>query len=54
VTTLAGSLSGTVGSTNYGHVDGQGTAATFYGPRGVAVDRVGLFAVVVRLTICKV
>jgi len=37
VTTLAGNVSGTVGSTNYGHADGQGTAASFYGPVGVAV-----------------
>jgi len=48
VTTLAGSLSGTVGSDNKGYADGQGTAASFYNPTGVAVDSAATFVVVVR------
>ena len=38
VTTVAGSLSGTVGLDNQGHADGLGTAASFYLPLGVAMD----------------
>jgi len=48
VTTLAGNVSGTVGSDNKGYADGQGSAASFYSPIGVAVDSAGTFAIVVR------
>ena len=48
VTTLAGSLSGTIGTNNNGRADGFGTAASFNFPCGVAVDKAGRFAVVVR------
>lgn len=47
VMTLAGSLSGTVGSNNQGHADGLGTLASFNYPIGVAVDFAGALAVVV-------
>ena len=50
VTTLAGSLAGTVGLDNYGHADGVGAAASFYRPLGVAMDGAGTFVVVVRST----
>lgn len=43
VTTLAGSPSQTSG-----HADGVGAAASFYNPRGVAMDAAGTFVVVVR------
>jgi DNA-binding beta-propeller fold protein YncE len=45
VSTLAGG--GSAGGTASGAADGSGTAATFYGPTGVAVDRVsGVYYVV--------
>lgn len=48
MTTLAGSLAGTVGTNNYGRADGVGTAASFYGPLGVAVNAAGATAIIVR------
>ena len=49
VTTIAGNLSGTVGTNNFGHADGANTAASFYHPHCIAVDGNGTFAIVVRL-----
>ena len=49
MTTLAGSLTGSVGGNNYGHADGAGTVASFYWPEGIAMDSAGTFAIVVRL-----
>lgn len=46
VTTLAGSV---VGSNNYGHADGVGTAASFYYPYGVAMDAAGNSVIVVSI-----
>lgn len=46
VTTVAGSLSGTVGINNMGSTDGQGSAASFYFPRGIDVDATGTYAIV--------
>lgn len=48
VTTLAGNISGTVGSNNFGGADGYGTAASFRRPYGIAVASDGTFALVVR------
>lgn len=50
VTTVAGSLSGTVGtlgSTNFGHSDGIGTAASFYHPCGLTMDAAATFVLIV-------
>ena len=47
VTTLTGSLAGTIGSTNKGYSDGLGTAAAFQGPRSVAIATGGSFAIIV-------
>lgn len=47
VTTIAGSLSGTVGVDNAGFVDGQSTAASFNRPIGIAISNGGTFAIVV-------
>lgn len=49
--TLAGSISGTVGSNNWGHADGVGTAASFRSPSGVSVNVAGTVAIVVSLTV---
>lgn len=48
VITLAGNVSGAIGSDNYGHADGTRFAASFYFPWGVAVDALGVIAVIVR------
>lgn len=48
VTTVAGSLSGTVGLDNSGTADGFRTAASFFRPMGVAVDTAWTFAIIVR------
>lgn len=45
--TLAGSVSGAI---KFGYADGRGTAAKFFSPAGVAVDRTGTLAIVVRST----
>ena len=50
VTTLAGRISGSVGSNNHGYGDGIGTAAAFYYPQGVAMNFAGTFAIVVSVT----
>ena len=47
VKTLAGSLSGIVGTNNFGYLDGIGTAALFNSPMGVAMDAGGTFAIAV-------
>lgn len=47
VTTLAGSLSDTIGLTNSGSSDGRGTAASFNNPAGIAMDAAGSFVVIV-------
>jgi hypothetical protein len=49
VTTLAGRISGSIGSNNFGNADGIGTAASFNLPWGVAIDSAGTVLVVVRL-----
>jgi len=41
VTTLAGSLAGTASASNFGSADGQGTAASFEYPTGVASGQCG-------------
>lgn len=48
VTTLAGRNVGAIGVNNRGRADGQGTAASFYRPTGVAMDSAGSLVVVVR------
>lgn len=47
VTTLTGSLAGSIGSTNKGYSDGLGTAAAFQGPRDIAIATGGSFAIIV-------
>ena len=44
---ISGVVSTFVGSRDYGSVDGQGMAATFYNPVGIAVDSAGTVALVV-------
>lgn len=51
MTTLAGNTSGTVGSDNYGFIDGVKTAASFKNPYGVAMDGNESVVVVVRSTV---
>ena len=47
VTTIAGSLSGTIGQSNSGSSDGRGTAASFNYPAGIAMDAAGSFVLIV-------
>lgn len=49
VTTIAGNMLFNSGPpSNYGFVDGLGTAAVFWYPEGVAIDSGGTFALIVR------
>ena len=49
VTTVAGNISGIVGTNNFGSADGVGTAASFNIPWGVVVDVAGATTIVVSM-----